>query len=153
MNGRFKDQEHLIRMGGLLLAGVVAFFALRGILVPKDFGEYGHYRAGALDDNRARQIVYAGQKACTDCHTEVVEARKGSRHATIGCESCHGPLAKHAAEPAAEKPRRPDAKTVCLVCHLENTAKPVKFPQVNPKDHGDAKPCNECHKPHHPKVT
>jgi hypothetical protein len=152
MNRRFRDQEHLIRMGVLLLAGIFAFFIFRGIMVPKDFGEYGHYRAGALDDNRARPIAYAGRKACEDCHSEVVAARKGSRHSIIGCESCHGPLAKHASDPSSEKPERPDAKTICLVCHLDNTAKPVKFPQVNPAEHGDAKPCSECHKPHQPKV-
>jgi hypothetical protein len=153
MKGFFQDKEHLVRMAGLFLAGLLAFVLMRVLLVPKDFGVYGHYRAGAIKDNRARPLQYAGRKACVECHTEVVDARKGSKHEKVACESCHGPLAKHAADPTAEKPALPDVKTVCMVCHTENAAKPSKFPQVNPKDHGDGQPCKTCHKPHHPEVS
>jgi hypothetical protein len=153
MKGFFRDKEHLFRMAGLFIAGLLAFLLFRALLVPEDFGTYGHYRAGALADNRDRPLHFAGRAACEDCHTDVAAVRKGSKHAQVACEACHGPQAKHAADPASEKPPRPDAKAICLVCHMENAAKPAKFPQVNPKDHGDGQACNSCHKPHHPEVT
>jgi hypothetical protein len=154
MKGIFKDKEHLVRVAGLFVAGVVVFLLARAAFVPKGFGEYGHYRAGALDDNRNRPLAFAGRAACETCHWDVADARKGSKHAGIGCETCHGPQAQHANsdDPAKAKPKRPDPKTLCLRCHLENVAKPAKFPQVNPKDHGDGQPCTSCHKPHHPEI-
>jgi hypothetical protein len=152
MRRLFADKEHLARMTLLFVLGLAAFLVARALFVPKDFGVYGHYRAGALDDNRAFPLSYAGRKACEDCHADVVEMRVGSKHQRIACESCHGPLAKHTEDPEANKPERPDAKTICLVCHMENVAKPATFPQVDPKDHGDGAACSSCHKPHHPEI-
>jgi hypothetical protein len=152
MSELFKDKEHLIRMAGLFVVGLAGFVLARGALVPADFGRYGHYRAGALDDNRGRPLHFAGRAACADCHDDVVRARTGSKHAAVGCEACHGALADHAADPGSVTPARPDAKTVCFVCHLPNVAKPRGFPQVDPREHGDSAPCNTCHQPHHPEV-
>jgi hypothetical protein len=150
MSGRFADVEHLLRMAGLFVAGAVIFLIVRAVLVPEGFGTWGHFRAGALDDNRAHPLRHAGRQACADCHADVVEARKGSRHAAIGCEACHGPLAAHAEDPEATPARRPDAATLCLGCHRFNVARPAGFPQVDPAEHGDGEPCMSCHQPHHP---
>lgn len=151
MDSRFKDEAHLLRVAGLFAAGIVVFLLLQALLIPKDFGVYGHFRAGALEDNRARPVAYAGRAACEDCHSDVAEARKGSKHAGIGCETCHGALAVHAQadDPSATKPKRPDAG-VCLVCHTANVAKPRGFPQVDPKDHAGQASCLSCHKAHRP---
>jgi len=153
MSDRFKDKEHLLRMAALFVGGTLLFFLAKGLLVPKDFGVYGPFRAGALDDNRARTVTFAGRKACGDCHADVVELRVGSKHATVGCEACHGALGRHAEDPETVKPEKPDGARVCLVCHLENVGKPKGFPQVDPADHGDGKACNSCHKPHHPEIA
>ncbi len=155
MTGRFRDSRHLLRAAMLFGAGIVVFLVARALLVPKDFGVLGHFRQGALADNRSRPIVFAGRAACEECHGDVVEARKGSKHARVGCEACHGALAAHAsaADPSANKPTKPNPKVICLVCHLENTARPKTFPQVDPKDHGDGASCGECHKPHHPEMA
>lgn len=150
---RFKDREHLVRMAALFLAALGVFVLLRALMVPSDFGIYGHFRAGALKDNASHPLSYAGRSACGECHSDIVDARKGSKHQRIGCEACHGALAQHAADPEKLKPVLPDGKTICLVCHLENVAKPKGFPQVNPKDHGDDGPCTGCHNPHHPEVS
>jgi hypothetical protein len=152
MNGLFKDKEHLLRMAALFAAGVLVFLIARGLLVPEGFGTYGHFRAGALADNRARAAAFAGRVSCGDCHADIVEARTGSKHAAVGCEACHGALGKHAADPETVTPTKPDGAHVCLICHLENVARPSTFPQVDPADHGDGKPCNSCHKPHHPEI-
>ena len=152
---RFKDKEHLVRMALLFAAGIGIFVVARALMVPEDFGAFGHYRANALKEVAARPVAYAGRKACEDCHGDVVETRKASKHEKVACEACHGALAGHAFsdDPGAAKPPRPDAKELCLTCHLENVAKPQGFPQVDPQDHGDGGPCSSCHKPHHPEIS
>ncbi len=150
---RFKDKEHLVRMAALFLVALGLFLVLRALLVPKGFGTYGHYREGALSDMASRPLHFAGRKACEECHSDIADQRKGSKHEKVSCEGCHGPLAEHAADPDKLKPVKPDPKTLCLVCHSENVAKPKGFPQVDPKDHGDGGPCTSCHKPHHPEVS
>lgn len=155
MMEHLRDKEHLIRMAALFLAGILFFFLLQALLVPAGFGKYGHYRAGALADNRGRPLHFAGRQACEDCHSDVAETRKGSKHERVACEACHGPQAGHASadDPAARKPPRPNAVKLCLVCHAENQAKPAGFPQVNPREHGEGAACGTCHNAHHPEIS
>jgi Cytochrome c554 and c-prime len=150
MNRFVKDKEHLVRMAALFAAGVVVFLILQAVLVPKGFGVYGHYRAGALADNRVRVPRFAGRTACIECHTDERDAWKGGKHAGVACEACHGALAKHAEDPSSSKVVKPDPKTICFTCHLTNVAKPKKFPQMDPKNHFDGGACNSCHAPHAP---
>lgn len=155
MSDLFKDKEHLVRMAALFAVGIGLFLIARAALVPEGFGELGHYRTGALEDNRNVPLGYAGRATCSnpECHSDVLEARRGSRHEAVSCEACHGPLARHAEDPGALAPDRPDKKKVCLRCHLADAAKPAKFPQVDPKEHGGEGGCDECHKPHHPEIS
>jgi hypothetical protein len=150
---RFDHGRHLVRVAVLFVAGVAVFLVVRHWLVPADFGMYGHYRAGALADARARPVVFAGQKACGECHTDVVEMRKTSRHQPVSCEVCHGPLARHASGDDPATPTRPDGRTACLTCHLKNVSKPASFPQIVVKEHADEGKCSECHPPHSPKLS
>ena len=71
----FRDFEHLLRMAAIFVAGAVLFIVVRGLLVPEDFGVYGHFRAGALDDNRQRPLVHAGAEA----YLTVRRARRGEK--------------------------------------------------------------------------
>ncbi len=48
------------------------------------------------------------------------------------------------------KPVKPDAKTLCLVCHAVNVAKPAKFPQIDPKDAHGRRALPDCHDQHAP---
>ena len=144
------DAEHLLRIAGLFLAGAVAFVALRGALIPEGFGLYGHYRAGAIDDNRAEPLVHAGRAACTACHPPAAAALAGGAHARLGCEACHGPLAAHAAEPSKAKAARPEARSLCLRCHGALVSRPAKFPQVEASEHAPEGACTECHTAHAP---
>lgn len=153
MKRGFKDVEHLLRLAGLFVAGLLVFGVARAELVPAGFGKYGHYRAGAIDDVRALPISYAGQKACADCHGDIVDLRAKAGHRSISCESCHGPLAKHADDPAALTPKLPDATPLCVRCHAANTGKPRQFPSVDVKDHAGDAPCLGCHKPHDPRPS
>lgn len=140
---------HLVRVAALFGAVVLVFILIQRALVPDDFGTYGHYRAGALADNRALPLVHAGRAACVDCHVDVPEAAAGGGHAAIGCEACHGPLALHAEDPAVE-PGRPDATTLCARCHAPLAARPAGFPQVDALDHAAGESCLSCHTAHRP---
>jgi len=72
----------------------------------------------------------------------------------VACETCHGPLAKHAKadDPSAIKPALPTVATLCVRCHEKDTTKPKTFPQVVSAEHSGGMACNECHKPHNPKL-
>ncbi len=153
MSGWLKDKEHLARMAGLFAVGVLGFFVLRYFLVPPGFGLYGHYRAGALDDAAARPLHFAGRSTCEACHTDIVAARKGSRHERIACETCHGGLIAHATAAEAVKPVRPDTRTLCVRCHQASAWKPRAFPQINVAEHSADGPCTACHQPHAPKMS
>lgn len=149
MKKLLRDGSHLLRVAALFAAGIAAFFVMRGLLVPSDFGRYGHYRAGALADNQKRPVAFAGKTACLDCHSDVADAQKGSRHATVRCEACHGPLAGHADNPDV-KPAKLAPERLCLTCHRSIAGRPAKFPQIDPDEHAGGVECTSCHKPHHP---
>jgi len=95
MAGRFRDIEHVIRVALLFVIGFGTFVAVRSWLVPDDFGVYGFLSRRALDDARARPVVYAGRGTCGDCHPDVVESRKGSRHEHFVQKRAPGPRARH----------------------------------------------------------
>lgn len=148
----FKDAEHLVRMAGLLAAGVVVFLVLRAALTPDDFGELGHYRTGALEDNRNVAVRFASRAACAECHDGAPGELAGGAHAAVGCEACHGPLAAHASEPDVESPPELDVRSLCESCHTATAAKPGWFPQVVPVEHAGDEACDDCHHPHQPGV-
>lgn len=145
----FEDKQHIVRMAALFGAGVLVFVLLRAVLVPKGFGVYGHFRAGAIDDNRVRPASFAGHATCEECHTDVRARKLVGKHAGVACEACHGALARHA-EDNSIKPPKPHGREICLVCHTTNVAKPKGFPQVEPAEHAGDSLCVECHPSHDP---
>ena len=152
MSGFFAHKGHLVRVGVLFLAGVLAFLLLRALLVPEGFGRYGHYRPGALEDNRIHSLVHAGRAACLDCHADAAAAARGGPHEHVRCEACHGALAPHAAEPLEQKAERPDSRLLCVHCHQANVARPASFPQVDAADHAGGEACASCHQAHDPRL-
>jgi len=148
----FRDAGHLIRPALVLVAGLGAFLVLRAVVVPKDFGRYGHYRAGALAMVSARPISYAGHSQCEMCHEQEAKAHGGGKHANVACEACHGPLAKHADDPTPNVPKRPDVANLCRRCHEQDAGKPRGFPQVDTVAHSQGVLCDNCHQPHNPKL-
>ena len=148
----FRNAAHLIRPAVVLVAGLAVFLIIRAVIVPKDFGEYGHYRAGALDMISARPVAYAGHEQCLQCHDSEADAHGGGKHANVACETCHGPLAKHADDPTANVPKLPDVANLCRRCHEKDAAKPKGFPQVDTVAHSQGMLCNSCHQPHNPQL-
>lgn len=149
---KFKDVEHLFRLAAIFVIGLLLFAVARAELTPPDFGKYGHYRPGAVDDARAKPIRHAGQKACVECHVDVEEARAPQRHKALSCETCHGPLAKHATGDDETKVTTPDVTVLCVRCHAAKQGKPTRYPRVDIKDHAGDEKCISCHKPHSPKA-
>jgi len=148
-----KDAGHLFRLAAVFLVGLAMFLVLRSLLVPRSFGRYGHYRANAITEAAALPVSYAGHQVCEDCHSDVKDIKSKGVHKDVACESCHGPLAAHASDPASVTPAKLDTATLCARCHQENIAKPKGFPQVNAAEHSGGAACNSCHQPHSPAMN
>jgi len=147
----FKNAGHLFRLAGVFLAGLMLFLTLRGFLVPKSFGQYGHYRGNSLSEVAARTVNFAGHQSCEACHSDVSDKKAKGKHALVNCEACHGPLAKHADDPSLQ-PAKLDTAMLCPRCHEANPAKPRTFPQVASAEHSTGLPCDTCHQPHSPVI-
>ena len=152
MKNMLRESEHLLRLAGVLIAGVVVFLLVRHALVPAGFGELGHYRAPALKEIRQQRPRYAGRDACAVCHDDVAATKSKGKHAGIGCEACHGPQYEHSENPGDVKPKLPEVANLCRVCHEADPARPRTFPQVATREHAKGEPCNSCHQPHSPKI-
>ena len=146
----FKDSGHLFRFAGLFVIAFLAFWVIRGYVIPRTFGQYGHYRAAAIGEIAQHPLHYAGHEACETCHTDVLDMKKGGKHAHVNCEACHGPQQNHAEDPGSVTPAKLDTATLCVRCHAASVARPKDFPQVNAADHSNGLPCETCHKPHSP---
>ena len=150
MRETLKDRAHLLRVAAVFGGGFALFVIVRGLLVPQDFGKFGHYRPGAIADIRSTAPSFGGRAICGECHTDTAALLKKGKHAGLGCEACHGALAKHTEDQEKQKPAKLDAKKLCLTCHTANVAKPKKFPQVDPAEHGEGAACTSCHVAHDP---
>jgi hypothetical protein len=149
----FKDAGHLLRLAAVFIAGLLIFLVIRGFLVPKSFGQFGHYRANAVTEIAARPIKFAGHESCEGCHGDVLDKKKKGKHAGVNCEACHGPQAQHADDPTSVKPDKLDTAVLCARCHEANAAKPRNFPQVDTEEHSTGLPCDTCHQPHSPVIV
>ena len=149
----FKDAGHLFRLAAVFVAGLLIFLVIRGFLVPKSFGQFGHYRANAVTEIAARPIKFAGHESCEGCHADVLDNKKNGKHVGVNCEACHGPQAQHADDPTSVKPAKLDTAVLCARCHEANAAKPRNFPQVDTAEHSTGLPCDTCHQPHSPVIV
>ena len=148
----FKNSGHLFRYAAVFVVGSLTFLGIRGMFVPKSFGEYGHYRGNAIDEIAAHPIHFAGHQACETCHTDVLEKKSAGKHAHVNCEACHGAQAKHADDPSSVTPPKLDTAVLCVRCHAASAARPKSFPQVVADDHSNGLACETCHQPHSPAV-
>ncbi len=133
----------------LLTLGIVVFyFTARFLLTPASFAEIGWYRADALPELASRKAVYAGRKACEECHSEIVERLAKFEHKSLSCEGCHGAGESHVVNP--------DIKLAvlnyshCVRCHEANPSRPKWHKQIVSKDHYAGEKCTGCHVPHAP---
>jgi hypothetical protein len=150
MRQRFRDAEHLVRLALLFGAGLLVFTIARAFLVPEGFGDLGHFRAGAIEDNQRRLPVHAGRAACGECHDDVAGELAGAGHRGVGCESCHGALGEHARSQGEIAPAAVEVTALCSLCHARNIARPAGHPQVDVAEHAEGAVCTECHAAHSP---
>lgn len=144
----FQLPPQIARLVLLTIVIVVTYLVARYFLTPPSFGEYGWYRANVLGEMASQPVVFAGKKACDECHSEVVQRVAKFEHKTVSCESCHGAGKAHA--------DNPDVKMTvltyshCTRCHEASPSRPKWLKQVNTKSHYPGERCTECHVPHQP---
>jgi len=147
---RMPIPEQVTRLFPLLVLAVVLLVAVRDYLIPSDFGDYGHFRAAAVDEVVAQDIHYAGRDVCADCHDDFVEIKAGGYHKNVACEVCHGPAALHVEDDQAIELRIPRGRDYCVLCHEYLPSRPTGFPQIVAESHNPLTSCIECHDPHDP---
>ena len=168
--------QHIKRLLITFAVVITLFLVVRALLVPKSFGEYGHYRGLALEENAAKPLHYAGSAACAKCHQDIVDEKSAGHHAGLACEGCHGPAYKHTmfadsthTAPLADslKPERNTTRAYCATCHeldaarvkmVSDTINVSVIKMIQEKKHGQVinketnlpYACIECHNPHDP---
>ena len=154
---------------------IILFIILIYFLKPDSFGELGHYRANAIQENTLKDLYYAGSDSCTTCHQEIHSDKALGFHEKLQCEVCHGPGLKHVryadlfkntSLPDSLKLNKPGERKDCALCHQLNASRiKIQFDtinttmvhQVNVMEHNlldknthlEFK-CIECHNPHQP---
>ena len=103
MRRLFKMPPQLFRIFLLAVGIVVAYSIARYFLTPASFGEYGWYRGAALAELATRDRVYAGKKACEECHSDEYQKLMKHEHKGLACESCHGPGEAHVQNPGQSR--------------------------------------------------
>jgi DnaJ-class molecular chaperone len=129
---------------------IFLFLVARYFLVPESFGVQGHFRFNSIEENRDKPMYYAGKDACAECHDDKALEMESDMHATISCETCHGPGLAHYDNPDSTRLIIPDERAFCGHCHAYNPTRKGMITQVDLNDHNVDKKCIECHNPHLP---
>ncbi len=145
-----KIPEQMTRLGIVVAVIVAAVLLLRFVILPESLFSARPHQVATVGREMAKPQHHAGVAVCRECHEEEFQEKYGGKHRNIGCENCHGPSAVHAADPGAEKPRKPREREDCLVCHAYDASRPNGFPQVDPQQHRPGKRCVTCHEGHDP---
>jgi uncharacterized CHY-type Zn-finger protein len=148
-----KLPQQIKRLSIPIILIVTAFIAARQLLIPSDFGKYGHYRASAIDEIALHDVKYIGHMICEECHDDVVKMKNESYHRDVMCEVCHGPSAAHTEDPGGNQLAAPRERGYCVLCHEYLPSRPTGFPQIVAESHNPMKACISCHDAHDPKPS
>ena len=151
-------KNHVLRplFVALVIVGVILF--VRTIIVPGDFGVfergymYGWHRKSNEEEWKAVRVKYKTAAACIQCHKDKYNDIKGSAHAAISCENCHGPNYDHPKDPIGLTIDR--GRSLCIRCHAYLPYKASDrggIRGINPEKHYPSAECVMCHIPHNPK--
>jgi hypothetical protein len=141
-----------LALSALIAILAVAWVAL-AVVVPRIYDEYGYHPEENARSWAALTPRYADAVLCQRCHKAQYTPWQDSGHATVTCESCHGPLAQHAATaPEAAPPGSSDiekpAAMLCAACHGRGPGKPDGFATVDLAAHYTGGTCTGCHDSH-----
>ena len=123
----------------VFLGFILLFLLAKNLLTPDSFGQHGHYRAAALDDNQQQEPKYVDQATCADCHQDIVDLKDEGLHMEVGCQTY-------------TKLETPDSREFCGSCHQLMVGRPGDaVSQVDIEEHNtDDDKCIICHNPHEP---
>ncbi|MGE0593404.1 MAG: DmsE family decaheme c-type cytochrome [Vicinamibacterales bacterium] len=113
---------------------------------------------------------YLGSETCLACHDDPGAAYRASVHANPahpgapaagrGCESCHGPGARHLEDPSVENSIRRfdrtspgEASLACLTCHAAAAGTPETAMWAGSSHDARNLSCTTCHSVHAPAST
>ncbi len=129
------------------------FLIARHFLVPKTFGDLGHYRADALKDNKDHEMKYIDTAQCSTCHADISSVKYAGVHKKINCQTCHGAGSKHIGDPTNNLLDKPTEREFCGKCHSKNIARPSSvIKQIDLTKHNVGNKCVKCHNPHTPEI-
>jgi len=146
---------HVLRPLYVVLALVGIILIVRLFFVPEDFGVhergymYAWYRKSNEEEWKAVKPKYQGKEYCMDCHREVDQQIRSSRHNLIECENCHGPALEHPSNPP--KLALEQGRELCLRCHIYlpyPTSQRLEVKGIDPDEHKPGLDCIACHNPH-----
>jgi len=150
---------------------LIAALAVGAVAAATFYDQYGAHQARNARSWAALTPQYAASSAdCAQCHVTESTKWSASKHVAVGCQTCHGALAAHAAtapEPVsaaaidaqeagvAPAPSLatgvepvPPTDALCTVCHRQTLGRPASFPQVDPATHYTGTSCLQCHDVH-----
>jgi hypothetical protein len=150
---------------------LVAALAVGAVAAATFYDQYGAHQARNAREWASLTPQYAASSGvCAQCHATEYAKWSGSKHVAVGCQTCHGALAEHAATaPAPESAATIDAQeagvapapslaagvgvvpptdALCTVCHRKTLGRPADFPQVDPTTHFAGTSCLQCHDVH-----
>ena len=164
MQPEFKSSPtaHVVRIALTLAGMMIIGFSLRPLFLPDEFGKYGYYRPGAVEDEANRVVRNMNNESCFDCHPRIKKIHLAGVHKDVLCEVCHGAHGDHVEGEtvigAMPVVRDQEIRPMCLRCHTKivqalppETIKLVALPEHMEKrkvrtDHV----CNQCHHVHAP---
>ena len=107
---RAKMPPQIFRLVLLTIAIVVTYLIARQLLTPASFRQYGFYRGEALAERASLTPVFAGRKACLECHEEIQAQLFKGEHKTMAVNLATVPPRLTPWIPTA-KPRSPTSGT------------------------------------------
>lgn len=137
---------------GLVVAAVIGIV----FVLPWALTTYTLQPAESARSWAALTPQYADSALCQQCHLREYEPWQAAEHAVVSCESCHGPLAEHAATAPAEVPEgqasgvvvEAPQENLCVLCHEQSPGRPDGLAVVDLSRHFGGAPCLGCHEPH-----
>ena len=134
------------RLALLFVLFIGLFLTLKYFLTPKSFGEFGHYRGLALEEGKLKVPEYTGQKACAECHDDMMVLKMANEHASLSCETCHGAGRIHisSVDSVVVSPPKPNTREFCGICHAKNAARKAdNIKQIDLKEHNKGELCTK----------